>query len=208
MNPYFAVMLLVGLLVVGWRFMRPKRERAVKSEGVRRPERKVEGFQVWGPLHVRLSRGCIQDFGMQFGPGFRRKDGPMLPHDPHCQCETVPFAFKSSEVFGGALRRVGEPRSLEPEIPTDAVPKVMAVLKRANAEVLPPDADGYVALMALDTAEGMDATLQPAVEAFLRRRYAFLKGELAVGDVPQPALTESASDPEGGRLAAPAAKTP
>jgi hypothetical protein len=200
MNPYLGVLLLIGLLVVSWRFMRP-RQRGEKSERPRRPERKVEGFHVWSPLYVRMGRGCIQDYGMQFGQGFRRKEGPLLPHDPHCRCETLPFSFTSSEVFAGALRRVSEPKSLEPGLPAEAVPKLMAALKRINAEPVPPDADAYIATIGADS---LDAGTQSAALAFLRERHGFL-----TGTPPSPPASNNRTDPaEGASLAAPAVKNP
>lgn len=200
MNPYLGVLLLIGLLLVTWRFTRPRKRRE-ESERQRRPERKVEGFQVWSPLHVRIGRTCIQDYGMQFGPGFRRKEGPLLPHDPHCRCETVAFSFTGSEVFAGALRHVSEPKSGEPGLPAGAVPKLMAALKRINAEPVPPDADGYLALIGEDT---LDAGTRGAAIAFLRERHRFLTAAS-----PMPPALDNRTDPaETGPHPAPAGKSP
>jgi hypothetical protein len=200
MNPYLGVMLLIGLLVVGWRFSRP-RKREDKTERPRRPERKVEGFHVSSPLHVKMGRGCIQDYGMQFGAGFRRKDGPLLPHDPPCRCETSAFSFTGSEVFAGALRHLTEPKSGEPGLPVEAVPKLMAALKRINAEPVPPDADAYLALIGEDT---LDAGTRPAALAFLRERHAFLTRAPGA----PPALDNRTDPADAGPLSAPAAKSP
>jgi hypothetical protein len=173
MNAYLAVLLLMGLIVVGWRFSRP-RARGDRSDRVRRPERKIEGFQVDSPLHVWMGRGCVSDLGMQYGAGFRRKEAPLLPHDPHCRCETIPFAFTASEVFGGALRRLGEPRSLEAGFPAEAIAPVIAALKRINAEPLPAAAEAYLALAAVDS---FGPEIRGAVAAFLRERHAYLASQ-------------------------------
>jgi hypothetical protein len=202
------VLVLIGLLVVGWRFLRPKR-RAAFNDRPRRPERKVEGFQLWSPLHVAMGRGCITDHGMQYGPGFRRKESPLLPHDPNCQCETVPFTFTGSEVFTGALRRIAEPKSQVPGIPDAAVPKLMTELKRVNAEVVPPETEAYVALFNLG---GLDPEVQPAAIAFLRERHGVLtrasgQAERPAESSPAPTPTTSSIDPAGGTLNAPAPKS-
>lgn len=173
-NPYLAVLVMMGLLAVGWRFTRRRSGHEKREERVRRPERKVEGFQVWSPLHLRMGRGCIFDHGMQYGPGFRRKEGPLLPHDPNCLCESVPFTFTGSEVFAGALRRVGEPRALEAGFPVKAIVPMFAALKRTSSEPVPADADGYVALIGLDSFSSED---REAVAAFLRARYAYLANQ-------------------------------
>lgn len=200
MNPYLAVLLLLGLIVVGWRFTRRK-PRADAPERSRRPERKVEGFQVWSPLHVRMGRGCIADHGMQYGTGFRRKEGPLLPHDPNCRCETIAFTFTGSEVFGGALRRVGEPKTLQPGFPLSAVAPMMAALKRINAEPLPADVDAYLALAGVDNFEELS---RGAVAAFLRERYAFLTSQERAARA-----RETASEATAGTELDPAAgKTP
>jgi hypothetical protein len=200
MNPYIAVLLLLGLMAVGWRFAR-RRPPSESKERVRRPERKVEGFLVWSPLHVRMGRGCIADHGMQFGVGFRRKEGPLLPHDPNCRCETVAFTFTGSEVFGGALRRLGVPKSLEPGFPVAAIAPALAALKRINAEPLPSDADAYLALAGVDA---FDEGTRGAVAAFLRERYAFLAAQPRASTAPDP----SPGGPEGSEFDSAAAKTP
>jgi len=200
MNPYLGVMLLIGLLLVTWRFTRP-RKRGDAAERARGPERKVEGFHVGSPLHARMGRACIQDYGMQFGAGFRRKDGPLLPHDPQCRCETAAFSFTGSEVFAGALRHVTEPKSGEPGLPVEAVPKLLAALKRINAEPVPPDAGAYLALIGEDT---LDAETRPAALAFLRERHAFLTR--APGAPPAPDHRTPPAEAE--TRSAPAPKSP
>jgi hypothetical protein len=200
MNSYLGVLLLLGLLVASWRFMRPRR-RADKSERVPRPERKVQGFQIWSPLHLKMGRGCIHDYGMQFGEGFRKKEGPLLPHDPDCRCETIPFTFTGSQVFAGALRRVAEPKSLEPGLPDEAVPKLMAALKRSSAEPVPPDPDAYIAMVGADI---LDAGTRPAAIAFLREHHRFLTRAYSAPS----AHDNDTEQAEGGSFSAPTAKTP
>ena len=198
MNPYLAVLAMLGLVVIAWRFTRRK-PRADDTERVRRPERKVEGFQVWTPLHVRLGRACIFDHAMQYGSGFRRKEGPLLPHDPNCRCEILPFAFRGSEVFSGALRRVGEPKTLEPGLPSASIVPVMTALKRINAEPIPQDVEGYLALVDVTSFQEPE---RGAVIAFLRERYAFLAQQ------PRASVTQALSgEPERAAIDA-ALKTP
>jgi hypothetical protein len=201
MNSTLAVMLLLGLLVVSWRFLKRPGRKDGTADRPRRGERRVEGFQVSTPLHVRMDRGCVFDHGMQFGPGFRRKEGPLLPHAPDCRCEMRPFAFSASEVFAGALRRVGEPLCLVPGFPVEAVAQTLAVLKRVEAERL-STADAFVAHAGLDT---FPEPVRVAVAAFLRERYTFLV-EL---DHPSTAPQQPPSHPLAeGRSAPGASPTP
>jgi hypothetical protein len=181
MNPSFlGVLVMLGLVVVGWRLARRK-PRSESEDRIRRPERRVEGFQVWSPLHLRIGRSCLFDYGLQYGPGFRRKEGPLLPHDPHCHCETLPFNLTASEVFAGGLRRIGEPKSLETGFPLGAITQTLTALKRINAEPLPGDVEAYLALVGMDAFSPAD---HDAVDAFLRERYAFLTHPEHVTDSP------------------------
>jgi len=180
MNSYLAVLVLLGLVVVGWRFARRK-PKAEAPERVRRPERRVDGFQVWSPLHLRMGRSCLFDHGMQYGPGFRRKEGPLLPHDPDCRCETIPFSYLGSEVFAGALRRVGESKTQEPGFPLEAVTPLIAALKRVNAEPLASTVESYLDLVGIAS---FDEGVRPAVTAFLRDRYAFLSSQERASTAP------------------------
>jgi hypothetical protein len=198
MNPYLAVLLLLGLMAVGWRFAKRK-PRAETPERPRRAGRRVEGFQIWSPLHVRMGRGCIADHGMQYGAGFRRKEGPLLPHDPNCRCETIPFTFTGSEVFGGALRRLGEPKTLQPGFPLSAVAPALAALKRVNAEPLPADVEAYLAVAGADSFE---ETARGAFTAFLRERFAFLTSQERAAREREPSPGETAGtelDPAAGK---------
>ncbi|MFI5400823.1 MAG: hypothetical protein ACHQZQ_07230 [SAR324 cluster bacterium] len=208
MNPYLAILALAALLLASWRFTRPRR-RTDGSERGPRPERKVEGFQVWSPLHVKMGRACIQDYGTRFGAGFRRKEGPLLPHDPECRCENVAFVFTGSQTFAGALRHVTEPKSLEPGLPAEAVPKLIAALKRVSAEPVPPHPDAYIALIGSDT---LDEDSRPAALAFLRERHRFLTQFLTQASGAPPAHdNDRDTDREqagGGPISAAAAKTP
>ena len=191
MNPYLAVLALLGLVAVTWRFTRRK-PRADGPERARRAERKLEGYQVWTPLHVRMGRGCIFDHGMQYGPGFRRKEGPLLPHDPHCRCETLPFTLAGSEVLAGALRRVGKLKTLEAGFPVSAIAPTLAALKRINAEPTHKDKEGYLALVGVDSFQEPDRS---AVTAFLLERYAFLTQQqhVSITQAPLPGEPEGAA---------------
>ena len=204
MNSYLGILALLALLLVGWRFARP-RQRPERSASAPRAERKVEGFQVWSPLHAKMGRACIQDYGVRFGPGFRRKEGPLLPHDPECRCENVPFSVTGSEAFGGALRRVTQPKSLEPGLPADAVPKLVAALKRISTEPVPADPDAYLALIGTDT---LDEATRPAAVAFLRERHRYLTQLLTQASGAPPSRDNDRAPARSSPFPAPAAKTP
>lgn len=196
MNPYIAVLILLGLIAVGWRFTK-RRPAPESKERTRTPERRVEGFQVWSPLHVRMGRGCIADHGTQYGAGFRRKEGPLLPHDPYCRCETIPFTVTGSEVFGGALRRIGVPKSLPPGFPAGAIVPAIAALKRINAEPLPDDVDAYLSLTGVDS---FDEAAREAFAAFLRERHAFLKSQEPVSKTREPSQGGAEFDPAAAKV--------
>jgi hypothetical protein len=148
-----------------------------------------------------MGRSCVNDHGMQFGPGFRRKEGPVLPHDPACRCETNPFTFTSSEVFAGALRRMAEPTTLQPGFPTAAIPAMIATLKRINAEPVPQEVDAYIALA---DPSIFDTDDQLAAIAFLKERHAFLTRDPGT----LPASDTSTDMPEDAPSVAQAPKTP
>ena len=82
----------------------------VRNRKRRAPEakvyaRRIDGARVQAYLHPRVGAACLADHGIQFGTGFRRKEGPPLPHDESCRCKAAHFSFTSNEVFHGALRR-------------------------------------------------------------------------------------------------------
>ncbi|HUJ77184.1 MAG TPA: hypothetical protein VL359_20130 [bacterium] len=188
MDAYWPVVLLAGMLLVIWLMSRRKRAASRRESRV---ERRVEGFQVVTPLHPRMGRGCLFDFGLQYGPGFRRKEAPALPHDENCLCEALPFVFTSSEVFGGALRRFSPPRCDIPGFPAEAVPHLLAALRRSNAQPIPATLQEYLEQSGL--AEVPEPLRQP-VESFLGERFAYLtelarlrQGGEPLTDSPRPA---------------------
>jgi hypothetical protein len=137
---------------------------------------RIHGSRVVAYVHPRMSTACLFDNGLQFGKGFRRKEGPQLPHSPACRCEVVSFAFTASEVFNGALRNVGAVKSSLPGLqPADGL-RLIDRLKIVEAQPLPADADAYVAAVAVDT---FPPELQPALRDFAAERHAFLRSAAA-----------------------------
>lgn len=134
--------------------------------------RRVDGVQMAAYLHPQVSRGCLGDHGLQFGKGFRRKQGPPLPHDENCQCRAEPFSYTSSEVFNGALREPQPPPTSIERLPGDDAVALLEALRAADAHLLPADAEEYV--RAAGTQEISDA-FRGQVEAFFQERYAYLK---------------------------------
>ncbi len=183
MESFWPLLLLAVVVGVVWRLGAARRKAVGATRPTHRMERRIQGFKVLAALYPQLGRGCLFDHGMQYGEGFRNKDGPMLPHDGHCQCETVPFVFSSSEVFGGALRQFGTPRCLVPDFPPQAVKPVLEALKRVNAEVIPEQAEQYYSLVNL---EHFPLAVQPAVQSLLWERHTFLL-QLQRAQLPRPA---------------------
>ena len=137
---------------------------------------RIQGSQVVTFLHPRMSAACLFDNGLQFGKGFRRKDGPQLPHSPHCRCEVVAFAFTSSEVFNGALRNVGAVKSSLPGLqPSDGL-RLVEQLRSVEAQPLPADAAAYSAALGV---ESFPPELQAGLHAFAAERHAFLSAAAA-----------------------------
>jgi hypothetical protein len=171
LSPYWPILLVAGVALVVWRLRRrvPKREDRAPILA-----RRVEGFQILSPLHPRMSRTCIFDFGLQYGPGFRRKDGPALPHSPDCRCRAEPFAFTSSEVFSGALRRLAEAGTDLPGFPQEACKPLLDALRRVNADPVPETLKAYLAATGRDD---FPAEQRAAVGRFLTERFEFLIGQ-------------------------------
>lgn len=166
------IWIVVAGLVALWLVTRMRSRRRTESRR-RRPSAgpRIQGFQVTAYVHPRMSAACLADHGVQFGKGFRRKEGPALPHDEACRCEAIPFAFTSREVFNGALRRVGQVRSsIEGLSPTDG----QLLIERLRAvEVNPPPAEPEAYIAAVGP-ERFPEEVQPALRAFLGLRHAYL----------------------------------
>jgi len=148
-----------------------------RIRSVRRRTRKeipipvVEGFQVQSPLHPRMLRACVFDLGLPYGPGFRRKEGPALPHGPDCQCRAVPFAVPGTDVFPGSLRKVAGLQCSSAGFPPEACQPLLDTLRRIDAEPLPPSLAGYLALARVDS---FASEHRESVRNFLENRHEFL----------------------------------
>lgn len=160
---------------------RAKPRRIAPAAGPR-----IQGSYVSGWLHPRMSAACLYDCGVQFGKGFRRKEGPTLPHDDACGCTVVPFSFTSNEVFNGALRNASTARaSIEGMDGAEAM-HLADRLRAVESQPLPADAEGYAAAVGVD---GFPAALHEPVRAFLAERHAFLIQGATGGAAPQGTAT-------------------
>ncbi len=141
---------------------------------------RVQGAMLGAYVHPRMSAACLHDDGVQFGKGFRRKEGPSLPHDAACGCEVKPFAFTSSEVFNGALRSLRATRCSIPDLPPPEIERLVDGLRRAEAQWPATDAQAYAAAVGV---EAFPAPHREAVGAFLAERWAFLQSGATGGDI-------------------------
>ena len=169
MSPVWSVVLVLLAFTV---IMRMKhRTRGRRNEKSPSFTTRIDGFQVNAFLSPQIGAGCLFDSGMQFGKGFRRKVGPALPHDEHCQCTTVPFSHTSNEVFHGALRSIGVVRSTIEGLSQETASKLFDMLKEANDKPLPENADAYIASF---DRHDLGLEFKSQIEAFLRERFTFL----------------------------------
>jgi hypothetical protein len=167
------VWIIVAALVALLLFTRIRSRRRGKLQRRKpAPGPRIQGFQVSAFIHPRMGAACLFDHGLVFGKGFRRKEGPQLPHDADCRCEAVAFSFTSTEVFNGALRTVAGPRSAIEGLQTADAAPLIDRLKAVESQPLPPDAAGYAAAVELTS---FPPSLHPALQAFLAERYAFLR---------------------------------
>jgi len=133
--------------------------------------RRIEGFQVIAFLHPQMSAACLADHGMQFGQGFRRKEGPPLPHDSLCRCRTAAFSVTSTEAFHGALRQPRAPDLTLDELTSREAQSLFECLRGVQGS--PPETpELYLAKQDLNRFSPEHRT---RVEFFLRERYEFLK---------------------------------
>lgn len=184
MRDVWPLLVAVGVIVSLWAIVRSRSGKRRDERGVNMP--RVEGFQVTGPLHPRMTRGCVFDLGLQYGRGFRRKEGPALPHGPDCQCRSIPFAFSGAEVFSGSLRRFAEVRCAQPGFPAEACQPLLEALRRVNADAVPDTLTGYLGQVGL--LDRLTPEHREPVQRFLEERYTFLRE----------------TQPASGRAAAPA----
>ena len=163
MQPIWGVAVAIGVFLLIL-FVRNRRRR---SPAPKQYSRQLEGAEIVAYLHPRVSRGCLVDHGLKFGKGFRRKQGPALPHDSECQCRDFPFSHSGSEVFNGALRQAVPPTTSIPELPPEEAALLLEVLTAAGAENSGTGIEGSL--------DRFGKASRPAVEAFLRERQAFLR---------------------------------
>lgn len=169
MNQLWIVVAVVAALLLFTR-IRARRRAQPKRSPAAGP--RIQGFQVQAYVHPHMSTACLYDNGVQFGRGFRRKEGPALPHDGACRCEAEPFSFTSSQVFNGALRHVGEVKSTVQGLASDDAVRLIERLKAVEAGPLPDDAQAYAA--AVDV-EAFPPPVHEALRGFLAERLAFLR---------------------------------
>jgi len=169
MNPVWAMVLAIVAFFIVLRLRNRGKRRTVSREVF---ARRIEGFQVTGYLHPEMSNACLFDHGMQFGKGFRRKDGPELPHDENCRCTTIPFSFTSTEVFNGALRNIADIPGTLDGMTTDTSRMFLETLKRLASQPIPDSSDRFLEQSGL---EGFPEKNREAIKAFLETRFEFLK---------------------------------
>lgn len=167
-NIWIVVLLLIAVLI----FARVRMRRDTRRPVAPKVGPRVTGSQVVAFVHPRMDAACLFDNGVQFGRGFRRKDGPSLPHDDACGCEIQPFNFTSGEVFDGALRNVGELKSTIPDLVTKDTAKLIDCLKQVEGSSLPEGEAAYIEAVDLGS---FPQTRLEALRAFLTERYAYLK---------------------------------
>ncbi len=164
---WIVVVVLVGLVI----FTRLRNRRSTRSKAVHTPGPKISGFQVNAYLHPRMSAACLFDHGVQFGKGFRRKEGPEIPHEESCRCEVLPFTFSASEVFNGALRKFGESKGDVPGLPPEDMEGLIARMKEIESRPVNSDRAAYLEAMGL---ESIPKNTRPDWERFLSDRHDFL----------------------------------
>lgn len=190
MNPLWTVLLVMAAFLAVLHLKNRGRRRARLEPTY---SRRIEGYQVVAFLQPEISGACLFDHGLQFGRGFRRKEGPELPHGPHCRCATAPFSFTSSEVFHGSLRDVAEyPGSLA-NLPKGEAKRLFETLKKMEGVPLPTDETAYLGLAEPDA---FPEKYRPEVETFLRQRFRFLKTA-----APEAAAPASAAAPKPAEAA-------
>lgn len=148
----------------------------VRNRKKRTPEpkvyaRRIEGSQITAFLHPRVNVACLADHGVQFGKGFRRKEGPALPHDDGCRCHPVHFSYTSNEVFQGALRRPAPPGVSIPGLRDSDAVALLDVLRSWEGSLLGGNAEETLARV---NWSRFSPGHREALETFMRERLAFL----------------------------------
>lgn len=169
MNQIWLVAVAIAALVIISRIRSRKKTPVPRqaNHGV-----KLFGHQINAYLHPRMGTACIYDNGLQYGRGFRRKEGPKLPHDAACRCEAVPFKFTSSDVFNGALRDIANIQGSIPGLPMTSARLLIDKLKGLDGQKLPENEEAY--LHALDP-ESFPEAYRQELKKFAAERYRFLQ---------------------------------
>ncbi len=171
MNQYVLIIIVfLAFLVILRLRARSKKKRSVSPLVY---SRRVDGMQINAYIHPAISEQCLFDHGIQYGKGFRRKEGPLLPHNDTCQCEDLRFSFTSTEVFNGALRN---PTSLRSSIEGLTLPnsfRLVEAMKSKSGQPLPDTPEDYVATVfgEWEPEKGQ----KHEIEQFLRERFDLLR---------------------------------
>ena len=177
MQPVWALIVVVlGFLVI--QYLRG-RKRQVPEPKVY--ARRIDGYQITAYLHPHMGAACLADHGVQFGAGFRRKEGPTLPHDDRCRCRAVHFSYTSTEVFHGALRQGMAPETSIPGLPEGDALALLDAMRGRDERPAPESVESFLAEIGL---ERFSETFRAPVETFLRERYAFLIAQQAPQAMP------------------------
>ena len=169
MSPIWAVLLVLVAFAIVLRF-KGRNRRKLKGPVY---SRRIDGFQVVARLEPDMPSACLFDHGVQFGKGFRRKEGPQLPHHGNCHCTTAPFSFTSNEVFNGALRNFAGVQTDYPDLPPDVAGNMAEQIKRAESPQPPQTLEDYLDAVKLgDLGQKNEA----AVRRFLTARFEHLQG--------------------------------
>lgn len=189
MSPIWAVLLVLVAFALVLRLKR-RNKRKLKVPVY---SRRIEGLQVVAQLEPDMSSGCLFDHGIQFGKGFRRKEGPKLPHPGNCRCKTVPFSFNSNEVFNGALRNFAAIGTNHAELPEKIADQLAESMKAAENPKVPNTLEGYLEAVNMENA-GKSAGAE--IQKFLTARFEFLRGGGEATIPPQPIEAGEAGEAE------------
>ena len=171
---YLWIIAAVIVLLLVFARVRKRRRPSPVSRSFTGP--RIIGYRVHAYLHPKMSAACLFDHGIQFGRGFRRKAGPVLPHDENCQCETVPFSFTSSEVFKGALRGSDGIKCCLPEFPASLAVMLLDRLKALETGRVDRTLESYLNQMNIPS---FPAQQQKALRGFVEERFGFQTGKPA-----------------------------
>ena len=187
------VVLLIFLVVSRLR----KRTRQTRARKTAPPSHTISGWQINAYLDPHMPSACLYDHGLQYGIGFRRKEGPTLPHGENCRCEAAPFSFSSTQVFGGALRAIAETRGVIPGLSLSQARQLIDALKKQEAQSLPDTAQAYAA--AVDLQQFPTALHEP-IARFLIERHKHLKNRIGKPPLNAQPSSESESDADPKEL--------